>query len=68
MRISLEFFSLIALNTVEFDSHRWLIVLDKYGRDPVDDKNTNESPASPGFLDRFTPTSNRITALALQII
>lgn len=43
-----------------------LYILDKYARESRD-RNTDELPTSPGFLDRSTPAGNRTLESALRI-
>lgn len=45
----------------------WLVELDKYARETLSDRNTGDLPASPGFLDRFTPGESGISALLLRV-
>lgn len=47
------------------NSLRW--VLDKYTRESLGNRNTSESLAPTGFLDRFTPDGSGISTLALRI-
>lgn len=51
------------LQTIFFENphHYRLIALDKYAIESLDDRNTGQSPASFGFLRRFS--SARISAL-----
>lgn len=50
-----------------FDSLLWFVTLDKYAKESLGHRSIDESPAQPGFLDRFTPARNRTSVFALRI-